>query len=305
MPAVAVVTRTKDRVPFLRRAMASVADQTFKDLEWVLVNDGGAPAPVEAVAEEARRLGLRARLLHQESSRGMEAASNAGIRASQSELIAIHDDDDSWEPAFLERTAGFLGSERGRRYGGVVVRSTQVDEVFRGGELRAMSRRPFNDGLSAVHLADMAKSNTFPPISFLYRRSVYDLLQGYDESLAVLGDWEFNLRFLLRADIAVVPERLANYHRRLSSEGAAGSANSAGEEEGLRRHLEHDALIRNRLLREDLAAGRMGLGLLVNFGKQFSDVSLYNAAYIRSKLLGSRGGSLLLKGLRALRLVSR
>lgn len=305
MAAVAVVTRTKDRLPFLRRAMASVASQTFKDLEWVVVNDGGAPGPVDAVVREAGGLGIRARVVHQASSRGMEAASNAGIRASQSEFIAVHDDDDSWEPAFLDKAAGFLASDGGRRYGGVVVRTTQVDEVLRGGEYRAVARTPFNDWLSAVHLADVARSNPFPPISFLYRRGVYDLLKGYDEGLAVLGDWEFNLRFLLNADIAVIPERLANYHRRLSSGGADGSANSAADEEGLRLHLEHDALIRNRLLREDLAAGRMGLGFLVNFGKLFNDVALYNAAYIRSKLLGSRGGALLLKGLRALRLVSR
>ena len=38
----------------------------------------------------------------------MEAASNLGVRSSESTYIAIHDDDDLWDPQFLERTVATL-----------------------------------------------------------------------------------------------------------------------------------------------------------------------------------------------------
>jgi glycosyltransferase involved in cell wall biosynthesis len=53
----------------------------------------------------------------------MEAASNAGIAACDSDYIVIHDDDDSWCPDFLERTVAFLDGPEGARYGGVATHS--------------------------------------------------------------------------------------------------------------------------------------------------------------------------------------
>jgi glycosyltransferase involved in cell wall biosynthesis len=48
------------------------------------------------------------RVLHHAHSKGMEAASNAGIHASTGEFVVIHDDDDSWHPDFLRETVDYL-----------------------------------------------------------------------------------------------------------------------------------------------------------------------------------------------------
>ena len=53
---------------------------------------------------------------------------------------------------------------------------------------------PYNHWLQNVYLSDLAVENRFPPISFLFRRSVYDKIGGFDEELPVLGDWDFNLK---------------------------------------------------------------------------------------------------------------
>ncbi|WP_363323715.1 glycosyltransferase, partial [Accumulibacter sp.] len=45
-PLVAVITRTKDRPLLLQRALESVSGQSLTDIQWVIVNDGGEPAPV-------------------------------------------------------------------------------------------------------------------------------------------------------------------------------------------------------------------------------------------------------------------
>ena len=58
MPAslVAIVTRTKNRPLLLERALNSVLGQSFADWHQIVVNDGGDPAPVDALAERYREL---------------------------------------------------------------------------------------------------------------------------------------------------------------------------------------------------------------------------------------------------------
>jgi glycosyltransferase involved in cell wall biosynthesis len=259
--AVAVIVRTVNRPQYLRRALQSVYQQTFHDYVCVVVCDGGNFA---AVADECTRSSIDPRrliVIDNQTSEGMEAASNLGIGRVTSEFIAIHDDDDSWEPEFLRRTVSYLGEPDGLRYGGVVTWATYVSEVTTPDGPIIRSRRPFRTD-HVVLFMELARSNLYPPIAFLFRRSIYDRLGGYNSTLPVLGDWEFNLRFLLEADIGVIREPLANYHHRdIEPDRAFG--NTVINERGL--HTQYEAVVRNSLLRSQLANQRAA-GLLVALG---------------------------------------
>jgi glycosyltransferase involved in cell wall biosynthesis len=263
---VAIITRTKNRSLFLERAFQSVSRQEFTDFIWVIVNDGEAIEPVDHIVTMARSRGIEVQCIHNSKSNGMEAASNIGIRNSSSKYIVIHDDDDTWEPAFLQRTVDFLESEQGRRYGGVITDTTLFIEKIIDGKIVPVRKEPFNNWMHAVYLVDMAKSNTFAPISFLYRRSQYDRIGGYDESFPVLGDWKFNIEFLLEGDIALIKEPLANYHKRRGAKDiATGNSITVGRVQ----HHEFDAVFRNDLLRQEMKDGKFGVGLLVNLVKEY------------------------------------
>ena len=229
-PSVAIITRTKDRAILLERAARSVAGQTYQNIRWVVVNDGGDPESARAVLEKSLVDPSRIAFRSHPASVGMEAASNAGIRASKSDLIVIHDDDDSWEPGFLEHSVTFLNRHDGL-YKGVVCHSNHIEEVISAGGVLECGRRPFNTWLQNVQIAEMAAGNIFPPISFLFHRSLWERLGGFDETLPVLGDWDFNLRFLIEADIGVLPLPLANYHHR-SDEGGEALGSYANSDSG-------------------------------------------------------------------------
>ena len=124
---VAVIIRTKDRGRLLARALDSVLGQTFSDWRIVIVNDGGSRAQVDdALEPRLSRIGDRLLRLDNEASLGMEAASNLGIRAVDSEFIAVHDDDDEWAPEFLATTVSYL--EEHPSDGGVSVETEIVYE---------------------------------------------------------------------------------------------------------------------------------------------------------------------------------
>lgn len=259
MTKVAIITRTKDRPLLLRRAVDGILAQGFQDWLHVIVNDGGDPAAVASVVD-SRIDAYRGRLIRIDhpQSLGMEAASNAGIRACDSDLLIIHDDDDAWHPDFLARMVPTLDG-LADRFAGVICHTTLVEEEIQGEQVAEIRSWPFNTHLEAIDLALMARRNLFPPISFLFRRAAYDAIGPYREDLRVLGDWEFNLRFLRRFDIFVLPEMLAFYHHRLASQGGIYANTVVGQ---LHSHHSQEALLRNDMIRQDLNQGRVGLGTI-------------------------------------------
>ncbi len=247
---VAVITRTKDRPLLLERAARSVSSQTYPNYTWIVVNDGGDEAAVRAVLDGGDVDQDRIVLLSHPSSIGMEAASNSGIRASTGDYIVIHDDDDTVHPEFLEVTVGFLESQSGQSYGGVATGVEYVSEEISGNEIIIHDRRPFMDWVRSVDFAEMLAQNMITSNSFLYRRSLFEEIGGYNEDLPVLGDWFFNIEFLLHADIKVLPSALSYYHHRDRDEESSNEPTANSVIGGLDQHRENAARCRNALIRK-------------------------------------------------------
>lgn len=283
MKKVAIITRTKDRPVLLPRAYRSVSSQTFKDFTWVVVNDGGQKLIVDEIAQKAALEKIDVVVIHNEKSNGMEAASNLGIKGSDSQYVVIHDDDDSWDPDFLKETVSFLDSSGGSNFGGVVTHSEKIEEKVDENSFKIIKKSSFNNWLSTITLMDLAKGNSFPPISFLYRREIYNILNGYDESLPVLGDWDFNLRFLVESDIFVLKKPLANYHLRVKNNKLEEYSNTVIH--GIDKHKFYNSVLKNRYLRQDFKAGRIGLGFLVNMGGEISNLSQANKYRLVERVL--------------------
>lgn len=264
---VAVITRTRNRPLLLPRALDSVLGQTFDDWIHVIVNDGGDPAVVDRlVAERAGRYGGRLHVIHNNASRGMEAASNQGVEASSSCFIVIHDDDDAWRPEFLRKTVGYMEANAAfPKLAGVISHTKRVIETIRGERIKTVACDDFNSWVTTVHLFRMLAENMFPPISFLFQRDALAKIGPFREDLPVLGDWEFNVRFLQSFEIGVLGECLACYHHR-QPEGAVEYGNSVVDRSD--QHQNYSALLRNEWLRQELNGGSTGIGTQANMSWQ-------------------------------------
>ncbi|CAB4687449.1 unannotated protein [freshwater metagenome] len=227
--------RTYERPVLLARAIASVQNQSFSDWELIIVNNGGNPAEVEAVVSVARTTTGTSKItvLHLPERVGMEEASNQGLRATSSEYFAIHDDDDSWRPTFLETAVRTFTEHHDAA--AVLMGVTRVHETFKGGKVWPEFHEKFPLDDSRLTYERLIGGNTFPPIAALFRRSILDAVGYFDSSLPVLGDWEFNLRAVRHGGFVFFPERLANYHTRTpESDRAAGNSITVGEDLHLR-----------------------------------------------------------------------
>ncbi|GAA2567695.1 glycosyltransferase family 2 protein [Microbacterium binotii] len=255
--AVDIVMRTKDRPLLLARALDDVLAQSHQAWTLTIVNDGGAAAPVDALlTERAARADGRFRVIHNSESRGMEAATNQAVRSTQHPWIAVHDDDDTWAPTFLERTVAWISSHDDAP--AVAVRTEIVWEQVRADGVHEISRQLFLPELEQVTLAQLVRFNACVPISVLYRRSALTEVGLFDEALEVVGDWECNLRLAARGPFGFLPERpLAFWHQRPDSAGALGNSVIDRRDE----HRRADRMVRDRELRHWVSREGAGLPL--------------------------------------------
>jgi glycosyltransferase involved in cell wall biosynthesis len=255
---VAVITRTKDRPLFLERAAQSVLGQHFSDFVWVIVNDGGDPAAVEAlVYRHHHDAAGRIQLIHHSSSLGMQSAANAGITQSESTYVVIHDDDDTWDPNFLECTTAHL-EQTGTM--GVATATDLVTEQVEGEEISTLEISRFRPWMRTITIYRMCYENLFAPIAFVFRRQVFEHIGYFDQNLRGYGDWDFHLRFLERYDIDYLdtPAALAFYHQRPEATGDQRNSVFSDDQQVLA-----DKMF-NKWLRADLERGHVGLGYILN-----------------------------------------
>jgi len=101
---VSIYMPTKNRPDLLRRAVASVLNQTHRELELLIVDDGSTddtPAVLKALAEQDQRI----RFFRNERSKGAPFSRNIAISAARGQWITGLDDDDTFMP---ERVAALL-----------------------------------------------------------------------------------------------------------------------------------------------------------------------------------------------------
>ena len=263
MTKVAIITRTKDRPVFLRRAIESVSAQTAGDYVHVIVNDGGKKDEVQSVIELfSDDIQQKIKLFHRKTPSGApDTIFNESIDRADSTYVAIHDDDDTWHPEFLERTLHVLDS--GKK--AVVVRTNRIYETFKDSKIKRIKSEPYMPEMVAVSLYRQCIENQLTPIALIFSRDAYKAIGKFDSSLPVAGDWEFGIRFLKAYDVEFLDPgfALAYYHHRKNiSDNSYASHN----------HRKVFTSVSNKYLREDLKNGSLGLGYIMSKLKYDMDV---------------------------------
>ena len=241
----------------------------------------------EVVRYARNDLGLNVECLHLKESFGIENAANQGILNSDSELIHIHDDDDSIADGFYGAVVDKF-EVLGPHFQGVVVDTRTIEEQVSSNDIKFIKSYISHKAIDGVHLADILQKNRFPPISLIYKKSAFEKIGPYDINLPVLGDWDFNIRLLMSGDLAYISMPLANYHIRLSSDGMQAQTITSGDG----RHDLYSAVVRNKYARNSGDA-KLFLALAMTVGRQVqkvqSDViemsNMQKAAWTLKKLL--------------------
>ena len=213
LPIVSVILPIHNRAASLSRAMESVLNQGYTDLELIIVDDGSTDDCRSVVA---RNDDPRIRLLRHESNRGAAAARNTGIRAAKGDWIAFQDSDDVWAADKLEKQLQLALSDK------------QSAHVIYCGMQRAgqgadgyVPRRTLEQREGDV-LRTLLAGNFVGTPSLLVRRDTLERVGLFDERLPRFQDWELAIRLAQVAEFRLADEPLVFVHE------AAGNISSSG-----------------------------------------------------------------------------
>lgn len=198
---VSVIIPTYNRVQWLFEAIESIAKQTYRPIEVVVVSDCGVE--VKPILEKVGQLypDISIQYIRHNTNKGPSAARNTGIRLSKGSYIAFLDDDDLFYPNHLEILVNCLkNSEYKIAYSWAKI----FKYTSENGKIKREELGKYNYEFSKERLLI---ENYIPVNAFLIKRSLL-VEEGFwfDESLRVLEDYELWLRLSRKYDFLCVPE---------------------------------------------------------------------------------------------------
>ena len=101
-PSVSVIIPTYNRGNLVGRSIQSILNQTYKDFELIIVDDGSIDN-TEDIIKEFQKKDERIKYIRYEKNKGGAAARNTGIKNAKGKYIAFLDSDDEWLPEKLEK----------------------------------------------------------------------------------------------------------------------------------------------------------------------------------------------------------
>ena len=115
-----VIIPLYNRGLYISKALASVLEQSFRDFELIVVDDGSTDDSFQIAQSVLKNADVQHQLIHQENA-GVGTTRNNGVLAASGDYICFLDADDWWAPSFLERMdwliheypdAGIYGTKR-------------------------------------------------------------------------------------------------------------------------------------------------------------------------------------------------
>jgi len=104
---ISVIIPTYNLSAYLKEALDSVINQTYKNTEIIVVDDGSTDDTGDIVTDYAARHPNKIRYIYQ-NNRGVAAARNVGITSASGDMIAFLDGDDYYLPNYLEQCSRYM-----------------------------------------------------------------------------------------------------------------------------------------------------------------------------------------------------
>jgi glycosyltransferase involved in cell wall biosynthesis len=212
-PCVSVIIPSYNSAAYLPRAIESALAQTYTDLEIIVVDDGSTdntPAVVRPYLDRIRYI--------RQANKGLPGARNAGIRASQSEFIALLDADDAWVQEKLERQMGRFADPD------VDIVYSDFSVEYADGTTKAsyLAERPLATEGEVTEA--YIQSRFLFPSSMVLRRDAMEACRLFDETMLACEDVELFTKMTLRGKVALVNEPLM-----IRTEGTGQNITGNGE----------------------------------------------------------------------------
>ena len=200
-PRLSVIMPVRNGAPWITAACRSILEQSVRDLELIIVDDGSSdetPALIEGLARSDNRV-RPVRL----PATGLVGALNRGIDTARAPLLARLDADDIALPERLARQLDHLG-----RHPKLVLLGSWAQEVDADGRPIGLLK-PEPDPARLASL--LARRNPFIHSTVMMRTDLVRRVGGYRDACRHAEDYDLWLRLAEVGDVAILPEALVQY----------------------------------------------------------------------------------------------
>ena len=184
----------------------SVLTQTYKDFEFIIVNDGSTDKSVNLV-ENYQTYDKRIILIHKHHT-GLADSLNEGLKKACGKYIARIDADDLWFANKLEIQLNYLNDNQDvSLLGSFVIFIDQNDVIIK-------SKNGFNKGLFMNHetiIKNILRRNLFCHSTVIFRREIIEDIGYYNVRFKTSMDYEYWIRILNSYKGVILKEKLAHY----------------------------------------------------------------------------------------------
>lgn len=189
-PKVSVLMLTYERANILSSAIDSILNQTYKDFELIILNDGSTDNTDEIIKPYLKK-DKRIRYYQNSSNKGIPYSRNKALKLARGKYITFMDDDDYSYPTKLEKQVAFIKS------------SPHTDVVI--GQIENTNTIPQTHDEIVSHLIsynNIGNVNIMFKNDFIKKHNI-----KFDETFVVAEDWDFWLQMMFKgAKFASIPD---------------------------------------------------------------------------------------------------
>lgn len=211
-PRLSVIVANFNRARYLGQCLDSILNQTFKELEIVVYDDGSRDGSPDLIRRYEQNCPGLVRGLGEAGNQGVAYARHQALLASRGEYVTTLDSDDYYlDAGKLSREMALVDARRGGGSREPVAFSAfvPVDENGRP-QTGWIEKQPVREG--RLFAAILGRTCMIPR-DFVMGRPLYFAAGGYDFSLSTFEDWDLKLRLARRCDFCYTGSRGTAYRR--------------------------------------------------------------------------------------------
>ena len=190
---------------YVARAVESALNQTYPDVEVIVINDGSTDRTAEQIAPYLDRI-----IYLEQDNRGLAAARNSALRRAEGDYVALLDADDLWLPQRLETMIPSLESRSDHSF---VTSDAFLIYGDRVSQDRFYETLPAGRGFREENQEYWICQYNFINVMVICRRELFERHGDFDEHLTACEDWDMWIRFIQGGERAWLVKEPLSYYR--------------------------------------------------------------------------------------------
>lgn len=213
LPRITILTPTLNQGEYIEESIHSVLNQSYPNLEYIVLDGGSTDQTVEILKKYQDRL-----FWFSEKDRGQSHAINKGLGMASGEIIAFLNSDDIYEPEALLKVGRYFKAHPEASW--LTGRCRTIDA--NGKEIRKLITAYKNFWLKTRSYQVLLILNYISQPATFWRKKVVDAIGNFDETLRYAMDYDYSLRVGNRFKLWALNDTLASF--RIHPVSKAGSS---------------------------------------------------------------------------------